>query len=123
MVLLLSAMGYAIGNNQNAIMDQDPILRHVVSFKFKAETPEAKLHEIIEAFKALPQKIKEIKSFEWGTNNSPEGLNKEMTHCFLLTFESEQDRDIYLPHPDHKAFGALAGPYIEDVFVIDYWVN
>ena len=75
------------------------------------------------AFAQLPQKIDEIKGFEWGLNNSPENLNKGFTHGFLLTFDSEEGRDIYLPHPDHKAFGEIVDPILEDVFVLDYWTN
>ena len=72
-------------------------------------------------FAPCPPKIKEIKSFEWGTNNSPEGLNQGFTHCFFVTFTSEQDRAVYLPHPAHKAFGAVLQPYLDKVLVIDYW--
>ena len=34
---------------------------------------------------------------------------------------SEKDRDAYLPHPEHKAFGKVLGPVMDDVFVIDFW--
>jgi hypothetical protein len=98
-------------------------LRHVVLFKFKDDAEPAAVEKAIEAFAALPDKIPQIKEFEWGTNNSPEGLNKGLTHCFLLTFDSEEGRDIYLPHPDHKAFGALLGDILEDVTVVDYWAD
>lgn len=98
-------------------------LRHVVLFKFKESATEADIKSVEEAFTALPSKIPQIKGYEWGTNNSPEGLDKGFTHCFFLTFDSEEDRAIYLPHPDHKAFGALLGPHLEDVLVVDYWMN
>jgi Stress responsive A/B Barrel Domain len=39
----------------------------------------------------------------------------------VLTFKSEQDRDAYVVHPEHKAFGKLVGPLLDDVFVIDFW--
>jgi len=42
---------------------------------------------------------------------------------FFLTFRSEKDRDDYLVHPDHKAFGALVGPLVADVFVVDFWAR
>jgi len=98
-------------------------LRHVVNFKFKSSASEAQIKEVVDAFRALKTKIPEIKEFEWGTNNSPENLNKGLTHCFILTFDSEEGRAKYLPHPDHKAFGAKLGPVLEDVFVIDYWAQ
>ena len=75
------------------------------------------------AFVALPSKIAEIKDFEWGLNNSPEGLDKGFTHCFFLTFDSEEGRAVYLPHPAHKAFGKVLGPHLEDVLVLDYWTK
>ncbi|WP_411031423.1 Dabb family protein [Spongiimicrobium sp. 3-5] len=103
--------------------NKDSVLRHVVLFKFKEGTPANKISEIETAFRSLPAKIPEIASLEWGLNNSPEGLEKGFTHCFLLTFNSEQDRTVYLPHADHKAFGALLTPHLEDVLVVDYWTH
>jgi hypothetical protein len=99
------------------------MLRHVVMFKFKDNTTPAQVKQVEDAFRALPSKIKEIKGFEWGTNNSPENLNQGLTHCFFLTFASEKDRGIYLPHPAHKAFGAVLTPYLDKVVVLDYWAK
>jgi hypothetical protein len=98
-------------------------LRHVVLFKFKESATAEDIATIEKAFAALPGKIPQIKSYEWGINNSPEGLDKGFTHCFFLTFKSEEDRAIYLPHPDHKAFGSLLGPHLDDVLVLDYWAE
>jgi len=102
---------------------EDSVLRHVVLFKFKEGTAPEKVQEIVDAFSALPSKIPEIAGYEWGINNSPEGLNKGLTHGFLLTFKSDADRAVYLPHPDHKAFGALLTPHLDDVTVLDYWTK
>jgi hypothetical protein len=94
-----------------------------VLFKFKEGTTPEQITEVEEAFAGLPAKIPEISGFEWGTNNSPEGLDKGFTHCFFLSFNSEEDRATYLPHPDHAAFGEVLKPYLEDVLVIDYWTD
>jgi hypothetical protein len=96
-------------------------LRHVVAFKFKESATPAQVKQIEEAFAALPKKISQVDKFEWGTNNSPEKKNKGCTHCFILTFKSEKDRDAYLVHPAHKEFGTLVGPTLDDVFVLDFW--
>ncbi|OYX23563.1 MAG: stress responsive protein [Flavobacteriales bacterium 32-35-8] len=96
-------------------------LRHVVLFKFKESSTPADIKEVETAFGKLPSEIKEIKAYEWGLNNSPEGLNKGFTHCFLVTFDSEEDRAIYLPHPAHKAFVDVLSPHLDDVLVVDYW--
>ena len=98
-------------------------LRHFVCFKYKAEASKAKIAGVEEAFAALENKITEIKAFEKGTNNSPEGLNKGFKHCYQITFGSEKDRDAYLVHPAHKKFVELVGPVVEDVFVVDYWAG
>jgi len=66
-------------------------------------------------------KIPGITSLNWGTNVSPEQKNKGFTHCFVLTFATEKDRDGYLPHPEHKAFGKVLGPIVGDLLVIDFW--
>ncbi|CAN5640203.1 Dabb family protein [soil metagenome] len=97
------------------------VLRHVVLFGFKATATPAQIQEVERAFTALPSQITSIQTLEWGTNVSPENLSAGYTHCFFLTFASEVDRDAYLPHPAHKAFGALIQPYVGQVLVVDYW--
>ncbi|MDO8966747.1 MAG: Dabb family protein [Algoriphagus sp.] len=101
----------------------DSVLRHVVLFGFKESSSPEDIQSVIDAFKALPAQIKEIKGFEWGTNSSPEGLNQGLTHGFTLTFHSDADRDAYLPHPAHKAFGGIVGPHLDKVTVVDYWTK
>jgi len=103
-------------------MDQK-VLRHVVLFKFKDASSREDIQKVEAAFRTLPSKIKEIKSLEWGKNNSPENLNQGFTHCFFVTFASEKDREVYLPHPDHKAFGKVLGPHLDKVLVVDYWAE
>ena len=98
-------------------------LRHVVLFSFKKTSSEGDVKKVEEAFRALPSKIKEIKALEWGLNNSPENLNQGFTHCFLVTFASEADRAVYLPHPAHQAFIDVLKPHLDKVLVIDYWAR
>ena len=107
----------------NAQSKKGKVLRHVVLFAFKSTATPEDIKKVEQAFIALPGKIKTIKDFEWGTNSSPEGVNQGLTHCFFLTFSSDKDRDDYLVHPDHKAFGAVVGPVLEKVTVVDYWTN
>lgn len=98
-------------------------LLHVVAFNFTDTLTEAQIKEVEEAFRGLKTKISQIKDYKWGTNNSPEGLNQGCTHGFVLKFHSEEDRNAYLVHPAHKAFGAMLGGKIEKVFVIDFWAQ
>lgn len=98
-------------------------LNHVVAFKFKASATKEQVQQAVDAFRALPKKISQINGFEWGTNVSPEKHDKGFTHGFVLTFKTEKDRDEYLVHPDHKAFGAMLGSILDDVMVIDFWAE
>jgi len=99
------------------------VLRHVVLLKFKDGTSAADVRTVENAFSALPSKIEAICDFEWGTDVSVENRQKGFTHCFLVSFPSEGARAEYLPHPAHKEFGAILGPHLDDVLVIDYWVK
>lgn len=99
------------------------LLRHVVLFKFKDSSSPEDIRRVEDAFRALPAQIKQIKSFEWGQNNSPENLNQGFTHCFFVTFKSEKDRAIYLPHPAHQAFVDVLKPHLDKVLVLDYWAG
>ena len=120
--LLLATLIVGQVDAQNSSMKKEK-LRHVVLFKFKDASSDKDVKMVEAAFKALPETISEIKGYEWGTNNSPEGLNQGLTHCFLLSFDSEAGRDAYLIHPDHKKFGKMLGPHLDKVTVVDYWVQ
>lgn len=101
----------------------EKMLRHVVLFKFKDTSSPESIDSIETAFQALPEKIAAIKDFEWGTDVSVENLQQGFTHCFFVSFENEEGRDLYLPHPDHQAFVALAQPHIDKVLVVDYFAE
>lgn len=94
--------------------------RHVVLFKFKADAPAAEIEKVEKAFGALKGKIGLIQDYEWGTNVSPEGKTDGFTHCFFVTFKSKGDLEKYLPHPEHKKFGATLKGLIDKVLVVDY---
>lgn len=95
-------------------------LYHVVAIKFKPAATSQQIKDVQDAFAELKTKIPVIQSLHWGTNVSKENRNKGFTHCFVLTFASEKDRDAYLKDPAHKAFGQVLGPVMDDVFVIDF---
>lgn len=122
-LILASCMSKSENKMEDNTIKNNSKLRHVVLFKFKDSATTENIKKIELAFSALESKIDEIEEFEWGINNSPENLNKGFTHSFLITFNSEEAREIYLPHPSHQEFVNLLQPYLEDVLVIDYWVK
>ncbi len=109
--------------HQTAKEKKTQVLRHVVMFKFKDDATAEQIRKVEQAFARLPEQIDAIKSFEWGTNNSPEGLDKGFTHCFVVTFADTAGREEYLPHPKHKAFVKILRPILDDVLVIDFWAH
>lgn len=92
-------------------------------FRFKDGTSAKQIETIAEGFAALKTKIPGIREFESGRNISAEGLDQGLTHIFCVTFSSESERDAYLPHPAHRAFGGFVGPFVEKVIVLDYWAT
>ncbi len=99
------------------------VLRHIVLFSFNESATREQVQEIERAFCALPGEIPAIHTFEWGTDVSIENASQGFSHCFLVTFLTEEDRNAYLPHPAHQAFGALLRPCLANVLVFDYWAT
>ena len=106
-------------------MPEENHVRHVVVFKYSPDATAEQINTVTEAFTALKDKIPGIVGFEHGINNSPEGKNLGFTHVYLMTFESNEARDAYLPHPEHNAFGELlmGSGIFEDAFVVDYVIQ
>ena len=98
----------------------DAPYRHVVLFKFKDGAPAGEIAKVEQAFIALKKSIPEIQTLEWGTNVSPEGLANGFTHCFFVTFKDKAALERYLPHPEHKKFGAQLKGLLDKVLVVDY---
>lgn len=121
LLTLITITIHSMTNGQQNTEQQ--LLRHVVMFGWKDGTDSNYINKIVAAFKELPSKISFIKSFEWGTNNSPENLNGGLTHCFVVTFAGAGDRDAYLIHPAHKEFVSLLKPAPDKITVLDYWVK
>lgn len=120
-LLLILISNYSNVNAQQ--IKQPDVLKHIVLFGWKEGTAPESITKMVTAFSALKGKISLVKSFEWGTNNSPENLANGLTHSFIITFSSEADRDAYLIHPDHKAFVSALNPMPDKITVFDYWVR
>ena len=120
LLILILISSYTVNAQKD---EQKQVLKHVVMFGWKPGTDAVAIEKVVTAFGNLEHKIKLIKAYEWGINNSPENLNNGLTHCFVLTFSSEADRDAYLIHPAHKAFVSVLNPAPNKVTVLDYWTN
>lgn len=120
LAFIVAIMVTFISCNCNKNQNSKPVLRHVVLFEWTDSITPSKKTELIDHFSSLKDKIDVIQDFEYGNDVSVENLTKGYTDCFIVTFASEADRDVYLPHPDHKVFGEAITPYLKNVLVIDY---
>jgi hypothetical protein len=98
------------------------LVRHILLCKFSPATTPEQFADCITRFQALTTKIDGILGFEYGANNSPEGLDRGMTHIITLSFASVAARDAYLPHPEHVKFAQWLGgsKLLDDLIVVDY---
>lgn len=79
------------------------LLRHIVLFQYSEATTPEQRQEIEDRFHALAESKRQgrryIASIESGVQNSPEGKHRDLEHGFIVTFESEGDRNYYLGEP------------------------
>lgn len=94
--------------------------RHFGVFQFKPEITQAQIDESFTALVDLKNKIPGLQSVEHGPYKSDEGLNDGFTHGFIMTFDSAEHRDNYLPHPDHLKVVNLVQPRLERIVVFDF---
>jgi hypothetical protein len=95
-------------------------IQHMVLVKIKPEVTPEKITELFNQLAELQQLIPDITYFSGGPYSSSEGLNQGYTHGFLMTFESVDARDAYLPHPEHERVKATLLPCIDGVIAFDF---
>lgn len=97
-------------------------VQHMVLMKFKPETSDGTIAECYAKLAELQSVISGIEHYSGGPYASPEGLNKDFTHGFLMTFTDAAARDAYLPHPEHEKVKELLLTHLADVIVFDFEV-
>lgn len=95
------------------------MVRHFGVFKFKNSVTDAQITSCFSTMKAMVGQIPGLLDMEYGPYNSTEGLNEDFTHGFLMTFDSLESRDAYLPHPIHELAKDIVVPCLERVVVFD----
>lgn len=97
-------------------------LQHCLLFKFKDDASREEVSEVLADLDELPARIPGIVNMQWGLNNSPENLNQGLTHGLIMTFESPEAFEKYVPHPVHQEFAGRILPLLEELFVFDFTV-
>lgn len=99
------------------------MIRHVVMFKFKEEAEGRTKAENLAITKsmldALPSKIDLIRASSV-TINSSNADQSNYDLCLISDFDSFEDLEAYIIHPDHKAVGAFMRPVRLDRACVDF---
>ena len=95
------------------------MVRHFGVFEFKEGITEDQITECFRTMKNMVGQIKGLLDMEYGPYNSSEGLNDGFTHGFVMTFDSLESRDVYLPHPVHEKVKEFVVPKLERSIVFD----
>jgi hypothetical protein len=89
-------------------------------FQFKEGVTESEIDNCFVTMKGMIGKIPGLLEMEYGAYESSEGLNDGYTHGFIMTFDSPESREVYLPHPIHEKVKDLVIPKLERVVVFDF---
>lgn len=111
-------------------------VRHIVLMRFLPTITDAQRAEVVRRFMALGQVSRRdngqqvIADIETGVQMSGEGVDQGFEQGFVVTFNSEGDRNYYVGKPvvsdpayfdpAHEAFKKFAAPYIIGGLVFDY---
>ena len=97
-----------------------PTVKHFAVLQFKEQVTPQQVDECFRELAGLVERIPGLLDFQHGPYDSPEGLNDGFTHGFIMTFESPEARNAYLPHPEHERVKDLLVPRLERFVVFDF---
>ena len=100
------------------------MIQHVVLWKLKEEANGKNKQEnfelIREKLSALPALIPQIRSLTVVKNENP--TDKNMDVALITSFDSLEDLNIYVTHPDHMNVGGFIGSVVSARSAIDYQI-
>jgi hypothetical protein len=102
---------------------KDRELKHALFLKFKPGTSKEQIEEAEESLVKLASHCDAVKSFEWGTNNSPEKHDEGFTHAFMFTFNDVDGLKKYAMMPEHQAVVQKLHEVAENARVLDFWTK
>jgi hypothetical protein len=89
-------------------------------FQFHPEISNEQIENCFREMLGMIGKIPGLLSMENGPYESAEGLNDDFTHGFIMTFDTAESRDAYLPHPEHERVKDIVVPCLSKVVVFDF---
>jgi hypothetical protein len=94
------------------------VIRHLVLFRFKADTPQSDREAFLEMLRALPAKISEIVEFEAGVDvvRAPRSFDLAL----MAVYADLAALDRYARHEHHLPVVARSKEICEQVVSVDY---
>ena len=89
------------------------MIKHCVLLRIKTEASQETIDRIFQGLAELKGKCAGVLDFCGGPYDSPEGLDRGFTHGFIMSFDTEDNRNAYLTDPDHEAVKQLIEPNLE----------
>lgn len=95
------------------------MLNHVVMMKFKPETTEETIRELEQALDQLPNKIQDIKMYEFGRDilRTPRSYDFALVSLFVGPAALER----YQNHPEHLPVVEKIRAMCENVVTVDFY--
>lgn len=97
-----------------------PQVKHYGVFQFKEDVNPEQIRRCFAEMKGMVGKIPGLLDMIHGPYDSSEGMNDGFTHGFIMTFDSPESRDAYLPHPEHERVKKIVVPCLQRVIVFDF---
>jgi hypothetical protein len=97
-----------------------PQVKHFGMFQFKPEVTQEGIDTCFHELVGMVGKIPGLIDVHHGPYDSAEGLNDGFTHGFIMTFESPEARDAYVPHPEHERVKGIVVSCLARVIVFDF---
>ncbi|MDD5544310.1 MAG: Dabb family protein [Acidobacteriia bacterium] len=97
------------------------MIRHIVLFKYKSETPAPRRQDFVRMLRALPRQIPGIQAAEVGEDV----MHKERSFdvALIFTFGDRAALDAYTPHPAHQQVVEESHRINERVVSVDFEVR
>ncbi len=97
---------------------------HIVLLQLESKNYN-EMNKLIEQLSDLRNStIPQIQNVTYGVNSSPEGLGRGYSYGFTMYFNTKEDRDYYIFHPDHIKIAdrivELLPNKVESALVLDY---
>ncbi|MDY0123152.1 Dabb family protein [Sulfurimonas sp.] len=91
---------------------------HIVMFKFRNESKESNIKEVVKRLNALVELISELKSMEVGVNFTDSERAFDLS--LYSTFDTKEDLASYAIHPEHLKVVELIKSVTLESKVVDY---